>query len=83
MGRYYTKNAYSPISRTEYIRAQRAAGEIRSETNQIPREPNCGVREQKGRKCYKCGIMLKDKRQYIIDWINQGIQPLCLKCHAE
>ena len=38
MGKYFTKNAYSPINRTQYIGAQRA--EKSHETDQIPRSPN-------------------------------------------
>jgi hypothetical protein len=80
---HYTKNSYSRVSRTEAIGAQRAEEEISPKTNQIPREPNCGGSEQKVRKCYECGIMLKDTQLYIIDWINQDLQALCIGCHAE
>lgn len=80
MNRHYTKNAYSPVSRTQHIGAQRAEREISSETNQIPTP---GVREEKGRKCHECGIMLKDTQFYIIDWINQNLQTLCIGYHAE
>lgn len=81
MGRYYKKNAYQRLNMTVARGAQRAEEEISSETNEISREPNCRFREENVRKCYKCGIMLKDKRRYIIDWINQDLQPLCLKCY--
>ena len=80
MGKYFTKNAYSPINRTQYIGAQRA--EKSRETDQIPRSPNCQVREQEGRKCGECGTVLKDKQEYIIDWINQDLQALCIGCHC-
>ena len=80
MSRYYTKNAYSPVNRTQHIGVQRT--EKSRETNQIPRKPNCQVREQEGRKCGKCGIVLKDKQQYIIDWINQNLQALCIGCYS-
>ena len=80
MGRYYKKNAYSSVNRTRHIGAQRAERESLRETNQ--RLPPRG-REQKGRKCHKCGIMLKDPRLYIIDWINQNLQALCIECYAE
>lgn len=78
MRRYYTKNTYSPVNRTQHIGAQRA--EKSGETNQIPQRPNCRVREQEGRKCGKCGIVLRDQKQYIIDWINQSLQALCIRC---
>ena len=81
MGRYYTKNAYSPVSRTEAIGAQRVEHETSPETDQIPQEPNYKGNEQEVRKCYKCGVMLKDKRRYIIDWIDSDLQPLCLECY--
>ena len=79
MHRYFTKNAYSPVNRTQYIGAQRA--EKSRETDQIPRRPNCRVREQEGRKCGECGTVLKGKQEYIIDWINQNLQALCIGCY--
>ena len=80
MSRHYTKNAYSPVNRTQHIGAQQA--EKSPETNQIPQEPNCRVREQESRKCAECGIVLRDPKQYIIDWINQNLQALCIGCDS-
>ena len=77
MGKYFTKNAYSPINRTQYIGAQRA--EKSRETDQIPRRPNRRVRRQEGRKCRECGTVLSKQRGYVIDRINQN--RLCLRCH--
>lgn len=77
MNKYYTKNAVSPVSRTEAIGAQRAS----YETDQIPLSPNSSVPEQEVRICVKCGTVLKDKRKYIICWINQDLQPLCKGCY--
>ena len=79
MGKYFTKNAYSRINRTQYIGAQRA--EKSHETDQIPRRPNRRVREQEGRKCGECSTVLQDKQEYIIDWINQNLQALCTGCY--
>ena len=83
MARYYKKNAYLPVGVAVALGAQSAEPEISSETKEMPQISNCQGRKQKGRKCGKCGIMLKDKRQYIIDWINQGLQPLCLECYKK
>ena len=68
MNRYFTKNAYSPINRTQYIGAQRG-----------PRRPNRRVRRQEGRKCRECGTVLSKQRGYVIDRINQN--RLCLRCY--
>ena len=83
MSRYYTKNAYSPVNRTQYIGAQKGEPKVSLETNQTPQEPNYGVHEQNSRKCHVCGIVLKDTRHYIIDWIGHGFQAVCLKCYAK
>ena len=77
MNKYYTKNAVSPVSRIEAIGAQRGS----HETDQIPSSPNSSVPEQEVRRCVKCGTVLKDKRKYIICWINQDLHPLCMGCY--
>ena len=73
--KYYRKNTRHRVSRSQYLGAQRA--EKSRETDQIPRR----VREQEGRKCGECGTVLQDKQEYIIDWINQDLQALCIGCH--
>ena len=81
MSRYYNKNSYTKLNRTQHIGAQPAEREISRETEQRPE--NQSVREQKGRKCHECGIVLKDKRLYVIDWIDGNLQTLCIECYAE
>ena len=78
MSRYYKKNSYSPVSRTQHIGAQPAESEISRETEQIPL--NRSVRERKGWKCDKCGIVLKDNHKMLYLYF---LQTLCIGCHAE
>ena len=80
MRRHYTRNAYQNLSVSEARRAQPAEYEISPETKSDTAKPNRASREQKGRKCYKCGILLKDKRRYIIDWIGSDFQAVCHEC---
>ena len=80
MSRYYTKNAYSPGGVTVAHGAQPAEHEIAPETKSDTEEPDYATHDQEGRKCYGCSIMLKDTREYIIDWIGQGFQAFCHQC---
>ena len=80
MRRYYKKNSYSPVTRTQHIGAQRAESQPSKKTAQRP--PNPSPREQERRKCYGCGIVLRDPKQYIIDWINEDLHPVCIGCQV-
>ena len=78
MSRYYNKNSYSPVSRTQHIGVQRAECEISRETKQIPL--NRSVRERKGWKCDECGIVVKENHKMLH---IHFVQTLCIGCHAE
>ena len=78
--KYYTKNTRHRVSRRVYLGAQRAAH--KSPQKQLPRRPNYQEREQGGRKCHKCGTMLLKPETYIMDWINQDLQAVCMDCYT-
>ncbi len=73
MSRHYKKNSYSPVNRTQSIGSQRAECEIFTETKRLS---NRSVREWKGWKCDKCGIVLKDNDEMLR-------RHLCIGCRAE
>ena len=54
---------------------------IKAKKKQLPRQPNCQGRKGEGRKCYECGTMLLKAETYIVDWINQDLQALCMDCY--
>ena len=78
--KHYTKNTRHRVSRSEYFGAQRAAH--KESQKQLPRESNCQGGEQGGRKCHNCGIILLKPETYIIDWINQDLQAVCMDCYT-
>ena len=67
---YWKKNAYSPVSRTQYIGAQ--SGEWR---------PNRRLNKREGRKCSKCGSVLSKQQGYVTHSITQN--RLCLICYRK
>ena len=77
MRRHYTKNAYSPVNRTQHIEARGAEREIFPETKQkLPP----GLREKKGLKCDECGIVLKENKKMLRIYLAAL---LCMGCYAE
>ena len=78
--KYYTKNARHRVSRSVYLGAQRAAH--KRPQKQLSRRPNCQVHERGGRKCYECGTVLLKPETYVMDWINQSLQALCMDCYT-
>ena len=67
---YWTKNAYSPVSRTQHIGAQR--GEW---------SPDHRLHKREGRKCSKCGNFLSKQQGYVTHSITQN--RLCLVCYRK
>ena len=78
MSRYYTKNASSPVNRTQYIGAQMA------ERERVSRERSGkttqSLREKKGWKCDECGIVLKNNPKMLHKHYSRI---MCLGCAAE
>ena len=78
MGRYYTKNASSPVNRTQYIGAQRGVRE--TVAREISRKTTQSLREKKGWKCDECGLVLKGNPKLLHKHYSRL---LCLGCTAE
>ena len=78
MNKYYEGKIYQSVGVVEARGAQQAP----YETDQIPPSPNSSVPEQEVRRCVECGTVLKDKRQYIICWVNKDFQPMCKGCYC-
>ena len=65
-----------PKNRRQYRAAHK------SPEKQLPRQPNCQGRERGSRKCHGCGTVLRKPETYIMDWINQDLQAVCMDCHT-
>lgn len=74
MRRYYKGKGYQRLGVFEARGAQPAP----HETDQIPESPNSCVDAQDVRKCYECGTVLKDTRDYIVCDITRDLHVLCL-----
>ncbi len=78
MSKYYTKNAFSPVSRTQHVGAQMAERQRERPlgTTQSPQS----LREKKGWKCDECGIVLKNNPKMLHKHYGRI---MCLGCAAE
>ena len=83
MGRHYTKNAWSPVPRTQYIGAQMEERETvarKRSRKTTPKRSRKTIRERKGWKCDECGLVLKDNPK----WLHRHhTQLFCLGCTVE
>ncbi len=82
MGGYYTRNASSPVNRTQYIGAQRGVRETvarKRSQKTTPKRSRKTIRERKGWKCDECGLVLKDNPELLH---RHYTQLLCLGCTA-
>lgn len=73
MSKYYKGKGFIPLPPAEAKGMQPGP----HKPNQTPQKTNDAVHK----KCRKCGTVLKDKREYIIDCIDHIHPAMCFGCY--